>query len=93
MSTIWERVQALKGETLETLSQKKRFDIVDVSQDRVFIAPHGSKNQQAIKRADIEAIVAFKKEGHEIIPRFVQEKLPKNWSASYITTIVEKITS
>jgi hypothetical protein len=51
---IWGEIEKLKGQTLQTLDQRKPFDIVEVTEYAVIIRPHKSNAERLISRDEIE---------------------------------------
>lgn len=50
----WDEIKKLRGKTLRTLDQRKPFDVLDVSDHTVIIAPHKSHSERPISRDEVE---------------------------------------
>lgn len=62
---LWGEISTLSGETLETLGQRKIFDIVLVDSKGVVVRPHANGVERRIQRKDIEgAFSAMRGVGH-----------------------------
>jgi hypothetical protein len=42
MTTLWERIRALEGRTLPTVSGREAFDAVAVDADHVWVVPRST---------------------------------------------------
>jgi hypothetical protein len=74
--SIWDRVHAIEGGTLETLERKTPFKIVQVTRDYVMVKPLMSKTgaSQPVQRADIEWVADKGWRPNEIRKRTLLEK-------------------
>jgi predicted transcriptional regulator len=89
---VWQRVQALEGQTLETLKQHKPFRIVSVLSDRVqFVPKDGNGTLRWFPRQGIEYIAGLGLQPEEIRPR-VQQEWPSDQNTSYVAAIVYAVT-
>ena len=59
MDSLWERVRALEGWTLPTVSGRAAFDITVAENDYVLVVPHSSGKLRTIKREEFERAEAL----------------------------------
>jgi hypothetical protein len=52
---MWNEIQKLEGKTLQTLYQKKKFDIIEITENAVIICPHATQTQRRVSRHELEA--------------------------------------
>jgi hypothetical protein len=55
MMELWQAIQMLEGQTLRTLAQGERFDVLDVGTNAVIIRPHKTRKERSIPRKELES--------------------------------------
>ena len=50
---LWREIKELEGQTLHTLKQKKPFDLLKVSYNKVIIRPQAKMNERSIPWEEI----------------------------------------
>jgi hypothetical protein len=87
MSTFWEELRKLEGETISTLHRAKRFLITAVEDDRVRFKPgDGKGTERSVPRTQIEHIANLRLSRDELRSR-TQQEYPKNQNTSYIAAL------
>ncbi len=87
---LWKEIEKLKGETLQTLRDGKRFDVLDVNVEVVIIRPHASMKERPVKRSEIEG--AFKELsalGHISRAKIEERHSPRN--PAYVASILSTL--
>jgi hypothetical protein len=51
---LWETIKELQGQTLTTLKQKKKFDVLALNRNEVLIKIHSSRKERKVPRQEIE---------------------------------------
>ena len=93
MSTIWERVQALNGKTIQTLARQKEFEIIGVLQDRIEFRPKAGKGTARwAGRDQIEHVAGLDLERSQLTTTRLAEEYPDDQNLSYIAAIVHTVT-
>ena len=89
---FWQRVQALEGETLLTLKQRKRFKILRVLPDRVeFVPEDGNETIRHCLRDDIERLADSDISHSEITVSRAKEEWPSTQNTSYLAAIAQAV--
>jgi hypothetical protein len=89
---IRQRIEALTGSTLQTLTLKRHFDIVDVTRNVVMVKPRSGSGQ--LRRVDRERIerMASLSIPEERLRQAIVEHYPETRNSSYMAAIVSEIT-
>jgi hypothetical protein len=89
---FWKTVRQLRGETLVTTRQKKRFCIVDVQDDRIiYVAERGNGGNRWTMRQDLEDINEALGSINDISPVDVRKHSPDDFNTSYIAAILMRV--
>jgi len=94
-SKIWERVKALEGKTLRTVSRGHLFDITKVDDEVIHYDPQGTKRpgSHSSYRTTFEQLAALNLKPTEWSLQRIKETVPQSeaFCASYIFAILCEI--
>jgi hypothetical protein len=88
MAILWERIQALEGFTLRTVSGRAEFDIALVSNDYVRVVPHSSRKSRPIKREDFERAEALGLATIDVTPIQLRQAGISEFNPAYVAAII-----
>jgi len=88
MPSLWERVQALEGRTLPTVSGSATFDITAVDDNYVRVAPHCSGKPVPIKREEFERAEALGLARADVTPIQLRRAEVSNFNPAYVAAII-----
>ena len=96
MASLWERIQALKGWTLPTVSGRAAFDITAADDVSVHVVPHSSGKARAIKREEFERAEVLGLATADVTPIQLRRAGISEFNRAYVAAIiradVEQIT-
>jgi hypothetical protein len=89
-SPEWERVRALSGRTLHTLTQGRPFRIVEVTDDRVRVVPgEGKGAARNLPRERIEHLLELSEHlDPDNLRAAAQQEWPRDQNTSYLAALV-----
>ena len=88
MSSLLERVGALEGRTLPTVSGRGAFDIASVVDDYVRVVPHSSGKPRPIKREDFERAEAIGLATTDVTPIQLRRAGISEFNPAYVAAII-----
>ena len=92
MDDTWNRVKALEGKTLRTVSRGESFVIDAVESNRAVITPVSSRKPRSVRRAVIEDAVSLGLRQQEITPSVLANRVATtDRNLSYVAAIVRAI--
>jgi hypothetical protein len=87
---IWNEIRKLEGQTLQTLAQKKNFDIVEVTEHKVTICPHATQTERLISRLEIEDAFQRLTVTGQITRSEIQENFSQ-YNPAYVAAILAEL--
>ena len=91
MASIWERIRALEGRTLPTVSGRAAFDIASVGDDYVRVIPHSSGKPRLIRRQEFERAEMFRLARADVIPIPLRDAKISEFNPAYVATIIRAV--
>ena len=89
MATLWERVRALEGQTLPTVTGREAFEIVEVGDDRVRVVPRSSgKPRSPIERWRFEHAEALGLATADVTPAQLRQAGVSEFNPAYVAAII-----
>ena len=88
MTSLWERVQALEGWTLPTVSGRALFDISAVDDGYLRVMPHSSEKPRAIKREEFERAEALGLATADVTPMQLRRAGISEFNPAYVAAII-----
>jgi hypothetical protein len=88
MTSLWERVRALKGWRLPTVSGRAAFDITAVDDDSVHVVPHSSGKPRIIKREEFERAEALGLATVDVTPIELRRAGISEFNPAYVAAII-----
>ena len=87
MASLWERIQALEGRTLQTVSGRTSFDIAAVDDGYVLVVPRSSKprpiNRQEFDLAEVLGLTTA-----DVIPSELAQARISEFNTAYVAAII-----
>lgn len=91
MTIPWERIRALEGQTLPTVSGRTAFDIAAVDDDEMRIVPRSSGKPRAIKRRVFERAEARGLSTVDVTPSQLREAGISEFNPAYVAAIIRAV--
>jgi hypothetical protein len=88
MANLWERIRALEGRTLPTVSGRAEFDIASVDDGYVRVVPHSSGKARPIKREDFERAEALDLATTDVTPIQLRRAGISEFNPTYVAAII-----
>ena len=89
MATLWERVRALKGRTLPTVSGREALDIAEVDDHHVRVVPRSSgKPRSPIERWRFEKAEALGLATADVTPIQLRQAEVSEFNPVYVAAII-----
>ena len=88
MATLWERVRALEGRTLPTVSGREAFDIAAVTDGHVRVVPRSSATPRTITRREFEHAEALGLATADVTPIQLREAGVSEFNPAYVAAII-----
>jgi hypothetical protein len=88
MASLWERIRALEGFTLPTVSGRAAFDIASVDEDYVRVVPHSSGKPRRIKREEFKGAEALGLATSGVTPNQLRGAGISEFNSAYVTAII-----
>ena len=88
----WAKVEQLQNQTLEMLTHRKRFTIVEVSNGNVYFVPdNGAGTRRWVTRAMLEHIAAQDWAATDLRPKRIAGEYPSDRNSSYMAAILNAV--
>src|SRR3712207_2385446 len=87
MASLWERIQALEGWTLPTVSGRGEFDIASVIGGYIRVVPRSSGKPRPIKREEFERAEALGLATIEVAPIQLRRAGASEFNPAYVAAI------
>lgn len=91
MSTTWERIKSLEGQTLDTISRREPFKVISVENNAVIVQPQSTGKDRRIRRPRFETAMRMRANGVELRPSTLNIDGAMGLSASYIAAILHEL--
>ena len=88
MASLWERVRALEGFTLPTVSGRAAFDITAVEDGSVRVVPHSSGKPRTIEREEFEQAEAVGLATTHVTPIQLRRAGISDFNPAYVAAII-----
>lgn len=89
MATLWDRIRALEGRTLTTVSRHNAFDVIQVTDTRVQIVPRSSGASRAgIDRRSFERAEVLGLARSDVTPSQIQNAGVARFNSSYVAAMI-----
>ena len=85
-----DRIEFIKGQTLNTLARKVKFDILDVDKMGIDIFVHSTKHERHISRREIEKSWEYLVTTGNISAAYIMNSVPSR-SSVYIAAILAQL--
>ena len=88
MTSLWERIRALDGFTLPTVSGRAAFDITSVDDNSVRVVPRSSGKPRPIRREDFERAEALGLVRADVTPIQLRRAGISEFNPAYVAAII-----
>jgi hypothetical protein len=88
MESLWDRVRALEGFTLPTVSGRAAFDVASVDDNSVRVVPRSSGKARPIKREEFERAEALGLATTNVTPIQLRGAGISEFNSAYVTAII-----
>jgi hypothetical protein len=88
MASLWERVRALEGRTLQTVSGRATFDITAVGDDYIQVVPRSSGKRRTIQRWRFERAKELGLDKVDVTPIQLRTAEVSEFNPAYVAAII-----
>ena len=88
MATLWERVRALEGQTLPTVSGREAFDVAEVDDRHIRVLPRSSGKPRRIERRQFELAESLGLATANVHPIQLRRAGASEFNPAYVAAII-----
>jgi hypothetical protein len=91
MATLWERIQALEGQTLVTVSGRATFDVASVDDGYVRVVPRKTGKTRPIPHREFELAASLGLLTAEVTPIQLRREGVSEFNPAYVAAIIRAV--
>jgi hypothetical protein len=88
---LWQRLRALEGRTLRTVTGRGVFEVLRVADDAVHIRVRSSGREYGVRRREIEAGGALGLRGAALTPFRVRQASASEYRPAYVAALLRAV--
>jgi hypothetical protein len=92
MTTVWERIQALEGQTLYTVGRRKAFNVSEVGENHVTVVPASTGKARRIPRQELARAEAHQLISAAVRPGKLRTAGVSEANPAYVAAIIRAIS-